>query len=104
MGLKMTDFRMLTIQLVLLACRCWVNVKADCTGQVYECSLAEQANNEIQALGDFVESLYDEDAVNKGKSILNKKTMRKLGYGPYLFLCFVLSTRDRSLFGLKLLV
>ena len=84
MGLRMTDFQIKTnLLLLLLVCSRWVKVNADCTGQEYACSLAEQANDAAQGFGDFLGSLFDADAVAKGESIMDKKTFRKIGYGQY---------------------
>lgn len=88
MELRMTDFKIYAI--LLLACSCWVRVDADCTGQNYECSLlAENANDAAQSFGDLLGSLYDEDAVEKGKSILNKKILGKLGCGEDVYFCSI---------------
>jgi len=80
MGLRMTDFKIQTILLLLLlVCTSWVKVNADCTGQVYDACLAEQANDAAQGFGDLLGSLFDADAIDKGKSIMDKKTFRKIG-------------------------
>merc|ERR1712076_180248 len=80
MGLRMTDFKMHTILLLLLlVCTRWVKVNAGCTGQEFNACLAEQANDAAQGFGDFMGSLFDTDAIEKGKSIMDKKTFRRIG-------------------------
>ena len=84
MVLRTTDFRMLAIQLLLLlACNFWVKVYAGCTGQDYECSLAEETNQVAQNFGDLVESLVDQDDVEKGLSIVDGRTLGHLRFGHY---------------------
>ena len=77
----MTEFRIQPILILLLACTCFVKVNAGCTGQDYTCSLAEEMNQAAQNFGGLVDSLVNQDAVEKGLSIVDGRTLGHLRYG-----------------------